>query len=313
MRLRSFTGRTMSEAMGQVRQHLGADAIIVATEEDGEGGMRITAALDADTVPSANPAAPDVIDVLGTTLAAHGLSVDQVEHMLSAAFPFEGEKPLDALAGALTALATFRPVEPGQDKRLIFCGPPGAGKTASVAKLAARVALAGDAVRVVSADRARAGGTEQLAAYARILKIPMEVAETPAALAPLMRGGAALTLVDTPGINPFLAEERRELRQLIEASGGEALLVLPAGGDAVDTRETAQAFVDIGCARLVATRLDLARRLGSLVAAAAELRLAYCEAGISGAIAEGLTPFTPVLLARLLLARGAAPEPRGYL
>ena len=34
MRLRSFTGRTMNEAMGLVRQHLGSDAIIVSTEED---------------------------------------------------------------------------------------------------------------------------------------------------------------------------------------------------------------------------------------------------------------------------------------
>ncbi len=75
MRLRSFTGRTMSEAMGLVRQHLGPDAIIVSTQEDERRRMRVTAALDAADIP-VRIAAPDsgVIDALEMALSAHGLA-----------------------------------------------------------------------------------------------------------------------------------------------------------------------------------------------------------------------------------------------
>ncbi len=55
MRLRSFTGKTMSDALAHVRQHLGDDAVIVATQEDEDGSMRVTAALDEDAAPAPLP------------------------------------------------------------------------------------------------------------------------------------------------------------------------------------------------------------------------------------------------------------------
>ncbi len=64
----------------------------------------------------------------------------------------------------------------------------------------------------------------------------------------------------------------------------------------------ARIFAADGCARLVVTRLDLSRRLGSVVAVVDELRLPLAEAGVSPAIADGLSSFNPVLLARLLLS-----------
>ncbi len=47
MRLKTFNARTMSEAMKLVRDHLGEDAIIVATQRgDGGKGVRKAAAMD---------------------------------------------------------------------------------------------------------------------------------------------------------------------------------------------------------------------------------------------------------------------------
>ncbi len=53
---------------------------------------------------------------------------------------------------------------------------------------------------------------------------------------------------------------------------------------------------------LVATRLDLARRLGGVLAAAARTGLALTEAGIGPGAADGLLPLTPEWLAARLLA-----------
>jgi hypothetical protein len=56
-------------------------------------------------------------------------------------------------------------------------------------------------------------------------------------------------------------------------------LVLPAGLDAEEAAETARAFQLLGCRHLVPTRLDAARRLGGVLAAA-DAGLAFTEAGI---------------------------------
>jgi flagellar biosynthesis protein FlhF len=305
MRLRTFSAASMSEAMALVRAGLGGDAIIVSTEEGDDGLMRVTAAAEpAELSPPGN--GPDVIDALSEALTAHGVAPALVEKILGAALPFETEDPLLALSGAFTSVFRFAPID-GKERPLLMVGPPGAGKTVSIAKLAARAVMAGKPVRLVTADMVRAGGIEQLEAFARVLKLPLHRAESAPRLAPLARQGAPqeLLLIDTPGINPYSAGDRRELALLIEASGGEPVLVLPAGGDSFDSIEMARIFRDLGASRMVVTRLDMVRRLGSVIASADALNLALAEAGVSADVASGLTPIDPVVLARFLLPRPA--------
>jgi flagellar biosynthesis protein FlhF len=305
MRLRSYTGRTMSEAMAQVRQQLGPDAVIISTQEDEDGGTRVTAALDSPEAP-VRTATPEggALDALGMPLAMHGLAPELIEKILAAALPFDAQEPLVALSSALATLYAFKPVGEEAQRIVLLTGPPGAGKTVTAAKLAARTVLGGGRVRLINADAARAGAADQLASFAKILAVPLHHAATPQELRALVEQAepAELLLIDTAGINPFSAGERRELHALVAAVSAEPLLVVPAGGDAVDTMELARVFRDEGCARLAVTRLDMTRRLGSIIAAADALRLGFAEAGISSAIADGLSPFNPVLLARLLLA-----------
>jgi flagellar biosynthesis protein FlhF len=307
MRLRTFTAATMTEAMALVRAALGADAIIVSTEQ-GDGGMRVTAAVEQPERPAPS-AEPDIIDALSEALTGHGLSASLVEKILCAALPFETDDPLLALSSAFSTFFAFAPIDAEESRPLLLIGPPGAGKTVTIAKLATRAVMAGKSVRLVTADTVRAGAIEQLEAFARVLQVPLHRADTAPRLRPLtadFRPGQLL-LIDTPGVNPYSAGDRRELAALIAASGAEPLLVLPGGGDAFDTIEMTRIFRDLGVTRLIVTRLDMVQRLGSVIAAVDALRLKFCEAGIAADIATGLKPFDPVVLARMFLPKAAAP------
>ena len=60
-------------------------------------------------------------------------------------------------------------------------------------------------------------------------------------------------------------------------------------------------FADLGATRLLVTRLDMARRLGGILAAADAARLSFSDVSITPNIAEGITPINPVSLARLIM------------
>lgn len=95
------------------------------------------------------------------------------------------------------------------------------------------------------------------------------------------------------------------LDQLVRAAGAEPVLVLAAGGDAMEAADIAASFAAIGVGRLVVTRLDMARRLGSLLAAADAARLTFCDVSATPHIADGLSPINPVSLARLIMPHTA--------
>jgi flagellar biosynthesis protein FlhF len=191
---------------------------------------------------------------------------------------------------------------------VLLAGLPGAGKTLVTAKLAARAVLRGQPVRVITTDVDSAGAIEQLTAFTKAIDVQLETADGPAALAGVVArrpgGVRPLTLIDTRGVNPFDAVEMAGLAALIVASRADPALVLAAGGDAREAAEMAEAFADIGCVRLIATRLDIARRLGGLLAAAAAGRLAFAETAASPMVAHGVQPTNPKLLARLFVAEG---------
>jgi flagellar biosynthesis protein FlhF len=319
MRLRSFTARTMPDAMALVRQQLGADAVILSTQRGG-AGVVVTAGLDEIDEPTADMLAgepqQDPIEILHETLAAHGTPARLVDKLLAAATELAALAPIEALAGSLEKTLNFAPLVLRRGaKPLVMVGPPGAGKTVVTAKLATRAVLAGRAVRVISSDTVRAGGIAQLEAFTRLLGIALHRAESEREMERLTLAATPdeIVLIDSGGINPYSASDRRELADLIAAAQAEPIFVLPAGGDVFDTIEMAQAFRLLGAARLLVTRLDMVHRLGSVLGAAEASGLGFCGAGTASDVAKGLTPLTPIALARLLLPEmakaGAQPTP----
>ncbi len=296
MRLKLFHAPNMTAAMALVRDSLGPDALILSTRRVA-GGVEVTAALEPalEAPPLPAPPPPLVNPAQNAALAWHGVPPNLMEALapgrLADALPnalLFGDLPLDGAAPLLVA------------------GPPGAGKTLTVAKLATRLVMAGRTPMVVTADGQRAGAPEQLAAYTRLLGLTLVVASTPVPLRrALARSQDSPVLIDTPGLDPFDASARAELLALAAAAGAVTALALPAGLDPAEARELADAFAEAGATLLIATRLDLSRRLGGVLAAATA-GLTITEAGVGSGAADGLRPLTPGLLAsRLTIPPGA--------
>ncbi|CAO3453879.1 GTPase [Azospirillum largimobile] len=322
MRLKSFHAKTMSDAMRMVRQSLGDDAIIVATREEEGGGVRVTAAVEEDDLPAApvsggarggrakappKPVEPeiDVGEVVADALQRHGVPATLAEQLIDAASGLDTEDPRLALGSALDSYFTFNPLPDGRSpvKPLALVGPPGSGKTLVAAKLAARAVFKKRSVGVITTDTVRAGGVDQLAAFTRLMKLKLATVEDPDALAGAfeVHRKTDLVLVDTAGRNPFDAVDMQDLRALLGAGEVEPVLVLPAGLDALEAADMALAFKAVGVRRMLVTRLDMARRLGSLLAIAARARLSFCDASVSSKVAEGLTALNPLALARMMI------------
>ena len=306
MRLKLYRAASMAEAMAQLRDELGPEALILSTKRV-PGGIELTAALDQPDEPPAPPPPPlpqaaapqgeldaqyhDIQTGLARRLAGPGLARRLQETLRFAALGLEGGTPL------------------------LLAGMPGAGKTLSVARLATRLVLAGTRPLVITADGRRAGGAEELAAYTRLLGLTLLAASTPATLTRALAEAPVGTpvLIDTAGINPFEPAETEALTLLITAAGATPVLVMQAGAHPEEAAEQAAVFAGLGIAHLLPTRLDIARRLGSVLAVAdpSGPGLALTEAGIGTGATDGLVALTPTLLAeRLLRAQPAPPRLR---
>ena len=305
MRLKSFHGTSLTDAMRLVREALGENAIIVATREDETGGVRVTAAID-DVQPSSQTtkitAAPDgsaALENIADALTRHQVHSPLAEKLMASATQFASDDPLLALGAALDTHFKFLPIT--EDKPLMLVGPPGAGKTLCTAKLATKSTMAKRPPTVISTDLDRAGGMEQLAAFTRLLKLNLVEIEDWHSLRDLlaMQKGHPI-FIDTAGGNPFDARDRETIREFIVAAG-DATLVLPAGLDAVEAIEMAQEFRSLGATRLIITRIDSVKRLGSVLRIAYDSRLLLANYSSSSKVTEPPLPMNPVALARLIL------------
>jgi len=322
MHMKSFSAPTMTEAMEMVRFEMGAESIIIATRDEKDGAV-ITAAME-DTAPNGLKTSETVVpeetptfdqhdtaEVIRQSLAFHGVPVPLSNRLTDMANGITASSPTLALAAAMDDVFTFDPVstflsQPNEDimaPRILMMGAPGVGKTITTAKLAALVAMHKNKPRVITTDTQRAGGIEQLAAFTRILGIELETTNDAPGLLKLLQNGNTDVpiLIDTSGTNPFDTTEMGHLEALVSVAGAENIVVIAAGGDAVEAADIAAEFSSIGAKKMIITRLDMTRRLGSILTAAHAGRLSLSDVSITPGVAEGINPINPVSLARLIM------------
>jgi flagellar biosynthesis protein FlhF len=157
-------------------------------------------------------------------------------------------------------------------------GPTGAGKTTTIAKMAARWCLRHGSkdIALVSTDAYRIGAREQLMTYARILDVPMYPANSAKELGRLLLrlSNKKLVLIDTAGMGPRDVRLTEQLAALkLGAARARVLLALPAQGEGHALEEIVQAFTRVSPEACILTKVDEAASLGGVLSATIRHRL----------------------------------------
>lgn len=327
----------MKAAISLVREALGDDAVIINSHEE-DGKVKITAALELPAPKPARRKArrtknkqvrikpapvqrtlreleqEDQVEnfSLSHFLEHHGMGQALQGRIVETAAAFDTDRNIDALAKALDIMFDFSPCDikytmnpdNGHPPRpIMLVGPPGSGKTVTAAKLTSQAILSGQNIRLINTDCIRSGSSAQLGGYAKALNITVIEASEPALLKAAIETGKQtdeVIVIDSMGYNPFNGAEMTDLQHFIQAHDVEPLLVIAAGGDPEEAAEIAETYAALGVRRFIATRVDVARRYGSLLVTAGCMDLAFAGVGITPYLANGIERLDAMNLARLL-------------
>ena len=317
MKIKTFTASGSHEAFVLAREVLGDDAVILSTETLSDGQVQITVGVDETDEITFNDN-QDVEVKVTSSLYTDRLLRESLEYhdtldlvkqrILASVRKLSSEKKIyddrKLLELALYDLYNFSDIIKNDIKCKIFMGAPGAGKSTAIAKMGAQAKINNLRCCIISTDNVRAGANSQLEAFAKILEQDFYFCKSERNLYELFKKAENtydLILIDTPGINPFMQEEVDKVGRWIEVIKGEGILVLSAGTNTYEAIEIAEVFTELGAKKLLPTRLDLTRRIGSILSVAACCELELCAGSVSANIAGGLSEITPAGLAKLIL------------
>ncbi|MBO9716417.1 MAG: flagellar biosynthesis protein FlhF [Pseudoxanthomonas sp.] len=219
------------------------------------------------------------------------------------------------MLGLLSQRLPVCPVDPLEQGGVIaLVGPTGAGKTTTIAKLAARYAAEHGArnVALVTTDTTRIGGREQLHSYGRQLGVAVHEADSDAALIQLLQRlqDYKLVLVDTAGLGQRDRALAAQLNWLRAAREVRTLLVLPANSHYADLDEVVRRFSAARPQGVVLTKLDETGRLGSALSVVVDHQLPLTWVTDGQRVPDDLhRANAPSLVLRLEDLRRAADKP----
>jgi len=330
MRVKSFEAESMNKAMHLIRESLGEEAVIISTTRNREGGVQVTAAVEAEAdepveeairweepAPRFHPPEEDMRateqeetqepNQLHRILTFHNAPGYLAEQLWHSGQTSPAGNTETTMLHVLEHNFGFDPLfnDAMADSAIMLVGPPGVGKTMTCAKIATQAVMNKQPITVIGTDTNKAGGMEQLQSFTNILDIPLKQADSPAALKRAIREAPAnhMVLIDTAGVSPYHSKELQGLGALIAADEIEPILVCNAGMDVHEASDMASNFAYLGIDRLIVTKIDATRRLGGVLTAAHAGNLAFSHFSSHAGAVEGLEPVTPIKLATLLMQR----------
>jgi flagellar biosynthesis protein FlhF len=210
------------------------------------------------------------------------------------------------LLGSGTPIA----LHPGQSTRIAVVGPTGAGKTTTVAKLAAQFRLRESRrVALMTCDTYRIAAVEQLQRYAKLLGVPCRVVHTPADVKRAVEEfrDFDLVLMDTMGRSHRHERHLAELREFVAAlDPHETHLLVSMTSGARTLEAMVRSFDRLGVSRLIFSKADESQTFGLVLAVVAGLGkpLSYITTGQE--VPDDIEVGRPSRVARLILGEEAA-------
>lgn len=322
MHVKRFYQRTVRDALAAAREELGAEALVLSTELVPVPGWRgwfgqrvvaLTAAAERPPALSDQRPAPSRSRHARTdgaragvvaTLTAAGAGSALAEAVAGRLSGADCRELTDAaLRRALTAeLVSLAAGDDRYARYEVFIGPPGVGKTTTIAKIAAQArASRGQALGLVAADAYRAGAIEHLRSYAAVIGAPFRVARNADELDQALDASRHSLLVDTAGRLPSDPGYQDLLRRLERKRDVRMHLVLAADTSAATARRMCDRYAIARPSRIVITKIDEAESAAPVLMVAREcgLRVSYVTAGQR--VPEDLERATPEWLAAALL------------
>jgi flagellar biosynthesis protein FlhF len=337
MQLKRYRSASVREALALARQELGPDALVLSTRLVSAPGMRgwlgarvveVTAAAEREMstdrptgrpdrhpgplVQSAEelPAVPDWQAGLVARLCATGLDQALAEE-IAEGFPRWRRRDVSARTLRQALAERLGPVAAGTDGWAgvdVFVGPPGVGKTTTIAKIAAQERVRhGRRLTLIAADGFRVGAVEQLRLYADIIGAPFMTARTADDLAAALDAARGAVLVDTAGRSPKDPEATRLFEVLAAHGDVRTHLVLPAALGRRDAERVVTTFAGAAPARVVLTRVDEADSVAPLIGLLRERALPVSYLGTGQRVPEDLERATASALAARMLGEGETP------
>lgn len=325
MKMKMYSAPTRDEAIQIAYADMGQDAVILSeweTEEAYEVRMgieRATQRVAPQFELKSEPRPAPVLQInryrdnLKEIMVWHGAPEGFADVVANSGSRLVGaaKDPASGFSAALEGMIGFAPIQPSLKDPVMLVGPPGSGKTSTVAKLVRRAAAANaEAVPIVADFDATAGGS-QLAAYLQTDPASIKAFQEPDDLLIAVEHQRKLDtgmVIDTPPINPNDPEDIERLRDLINFVKIEPVLVISAEGHPLELEESVKRFAEVGVRRCMITKLDVVRRRGAVLCAVAAARLNLSHLALTPFIGGGLIPATSNRLARILLEEAPGAE-----
>lgn len=215
------------------------------------------------------------------------------------------------LQNALDSILKFEndPLQNEDSSILAVVGATGVGKTTTIAKLAARVALHERRhVELVTLDTYRIAAVEQLKTYAEIIgvgcRVVNSVLELDAVLTRLPED--TTVLIDTTGKNPYDLADQLEISDYLTRNDKiRKCLAVQANMNPADSKAAMKKFEMYGADCLALTKIDETLNPGQLIETIAQNSLPLTYLCMGQRVPEDISVASPENLAKLLLPQNS--------